>query len=120
EEDEALELTPGNYTLNHFSVYDADGYLLWLAPRGGALAAFVDNSLPLNIELGAGVKKYVDVSVLCYDDRDVNLYGYQFFELDINEAFEFCFFTNYCTPEGRHYPARYAVDISIDGTSLYS
>ncbi|MDX1760584.1 MAG: thrombospondin type 3 repeat-containing protein [Christiangramia sp.] len=119
EEDEALELTPGNYSLNHFSVYDADGDLLWLAPRGGALAAFVDNSLPLAIELGAGVKKYVDVSVLCYDDRDVNLYGYQFFELDINEAFEFCFFANYCTPEGRHFPARYSVDISIDGNTIY-
>ena len=119
EEDEALELTPGNYTLNHFSVYNADGDLLWLAPRGGALAAFVDNSLPMNIDLGAGVKKYVDVSVLCFDDRDVNLYGYQFFELDINEAFEFCFFANYCTPEGRHFPARYAVDISIDGNTLY-
>src|SRR5690606_16231379 len=90
------------------------------APRGGALAAFVNNSLPLNIDLGAGVKKYVDVSVLCYDNRDVNEYGYQFFELDINEAFEFCFFANYCTPDGRHYPARYAVDISIDGTSFYS
>ena len=49
DEDEALELTPGNYTLNHFSVYNADGDLLWLAPRGGALAAFVDNSLPMNI-----------------------------------------------------------------------
>ena len=119
EEDEALELVPGNYSLNHFSVYDAEGDLLWLAPRGGDLAAFVDNSLPLAIELGAGVKKYVDVSVLCYDDRDVNLYGYQFFELDINEAFEFCFFANYCTPEGRHYPARYSVDISIDGNTIY-
>ncbi|NJY62994.1 hypothetical protein HC174_09505 [Salinimicrobium sp. CDJ15-81-2] len=119
QEDEALELVPGNYSLNHFSVYDADGDLLWLAPRGGDLAAFVDNSLPIAIDLGAGVKKYVDVSVLCYDDRDVNLYGYQFFELDINEAFEFCFFANYCTPEGRHYPARYSVDISIDGTTLY-
>ena len=119
EEDEALELVPGNYSLNHFSVYDAEGDLLWLAPRGGELAAFVDNALPIAIELGAGVKKYVDVSVLCYDDRDVNLYGYQFFELDINEAFEFCFFANYCTPEGRHFPARYAVDISIDGNTIY-
>src|SRR5690606_29881992 len=53
EEDSALELTPGNYSLTHFSVYSASGNLLWLAPRGGALAAFVNNSLPLNIDLGA-------------------------------------------------------------------
>ncbi|WP_029035987.1 thrombospondin type 3 repeat-containing protein [Salinimicrobium xinjiangense] len=120
EEDAALELEPGNYSLDHFSVYNAEGDLIWLAPKGGIFADFVDNPLPLNIDLGAGVKKYVDVSVVCYDDRDVNQYGYLFFELDANEAFEFCFFANYCTPEGRHYPARYAVDISIDGTSLYS
>lgn len=120
EEDAALELEPGNYSLEHFSVYNAEGDLIWLAPKGGVLAEFVDNPLPLNIDLGAGVKKYVDVSVICYDDRDVNQYGYLFFELDTNEAFEFCFFANYCTPEGRHFPARYAVDISIDGTTLYN
>ncbi|NJW53483.1 hypothetical protein [Salinimicrobium oceani] len=120
QEDAALELEPGTYSLDHFSVYNAEGDLLWLAPKGGVLAEFVDNPLPLTINLGAGVKKYVDVSVICYDDRNVNQYGYQFFELDINEAFEFCFFANYCSPDGRHYPARYSVDISIDGTSLYS
>lgn len=115
-----LELEPGNYALEHFSVYNADGGLIWLAPKGGVLAEFVDNALPLNINLGAGVKKYVDVSVICYDDRNVNEYGYMFFELDVNEAFEYCFFANYCTPEGRHYPARYSVDISIEGEVIYS
>lgn len=120
KEDAALELTPGTYSLDHFSVYNSTGELLWLAPKGGVLAEFVENPLPLTINLGAGVKKYVDVSVICYDDRDVNEYGYQFFELDMNYAFEFCFFANYCTPEGRHYPARYSVDISINGNSLYS
>lgn len=120
EEVPELELTPGNYSLHHFSVYNSDDDLIWLAPKGGVLAEFVDNALPLNINLGAGVKKYVDVSVICYDDRDVNQYGYMFFELDANMAFEYCFFANYCTPEGRHYPARYSVDISIEGNIIYS
>ncbi|SDL10081.1 hypothetical protein SAMN04488034_102289 [Salinimicrobium catena] len=116
-----LELDPGAYSLEHFAVYNAEGALIWLAPRAdGTLAQFVDNALPLDINLGAGVKKYVDVSVICYDDRDVNQYGYMFFELDINRAFEYCFFANYCTPEGRHYPAHYSVDISIDGNVIYS
>lgn len=115
-----LELEPGTYSLEHFSVYNAEGDLIWLAPKGGVLAEFVDSPLPLNISLGAGVKKYVDVSVLCFDDRNVNQYGYMFFELDINRAFEYCFFANFCTPEGRHFPARYSVDISIDGTPLYT
>ncbi len=120
EEVPELELEPGTYSLEHFSVYNAAGELIWLAPKGGTLADWVDNPLPLDINLGAGVKKYVDVSVLCYDDRDVNQYGYQFFELDTNKAFEFCFFANYCTPEGRHFPARYSVDISIDGNPIYT
>ena len=121
EEDPALELTPGTYSLEHFSVYDAGGNLIWIAPRGGVLAEFVDAPLPLTINLGAGVKKYVDVSVLCYDDRDVNEYGYLFFEFDTSRWFEFCFFANYCPPNenGRHYPARISVEFSIDGEVIY-
>ena len=120
EEDPALELEPGTYSLEHFAVYDAAGNLTWIAPKGGVLAEFVDAPLPLSIDLGAGVKKYVDVSVVCYDDRDVNEYGYLFFEFDTTRAFEFCFFANYCTPEGRHFPARFSVEFSIDGTVIYT
>ena len=120
EEDPMLELDPGTYTLDHFAVYNEGGDLLWLAPKGGALAEFVDSPLPMNIRLGAGVKKYVDVSVICYDNRDTNEYGYLFFELEAYEAFEYCVFANYCAPDGRHYPARYSVDVSIDGVTIYS
>lgn len=123
-EDELLELDPGTYTLDHFSVYNADDELIWLAPRGGALADFVDVSLPLNIEVGAGVKKYVEVPVLCFDNRNVNEYGYLFFELNTNEAVEFCFFANFCDEDGRHYSARYSLDVwlgtNASGTPLYS
>jgi hypothetical protein len=120
EEDAELELEPGTYTLDHFSVYNSAGDLIWLAPKGGTLSQYVDNALPLSIQLGAGVKKYVDVSVLCFDDRDVKEYGYQFFELDTSEWFEFCFFANYCAPNGKHFPARYSVDISVNGVPLYT
>lgn len=125
EEDAELELDPGNYTLDHFSVYNSDDELIWLAPRtGSALGSFVTNALPLDIDLRAGVKKYVDVPVLCYDDRDVNEYGYLFFELDTNVALQFCFFANYCPPNGRHYTANYSVSIwsgtSSAGTPLYT
>ncbi|MFO7719718.1 MAG: hypothetical protein R6W85_04670, partial [Gillisia sp.] len=120
-----LELPPGTYSLDHFAVYDADDNLIWLAPKtGGSLANFVDNPLPLAINLGAGVKKYVDVTVLCFDDREVNEYGYLFFELNPEVALEFCFFANYCNDSGRHYPASYSVSIwkGTDNTGdlLYS
>ena len=111
EEAPELELEPGQYSLDHFMVYDSAGNLIWIAPAGGALAEYVDSPLPMNINLGAGVKKYVDVSVLCYDNRDVNEYGYLFFELDTNEAIEFCIFGNFCDETGRHYTAEYSVDV---------
>lgn len=119
KEDEALKLEPGQYTLEHFATYDAEGNLTWLAPKGGVLEKFVDTPLPINIDLGAGVKKYVDISVLCYDDRDLNEYGYEFFEFSSTKAMEFCFFANYCAPSGRHFPARYSVEFSIDGEVIY-
>ncbi|CAM4373503.1 thrombospondin type 3 repeat-containing protein [Gillisia limnaea] len=109
-----LQLVPGVYSLDHFAVYNAADELIWIAPKtGGELANFVEDPLPLAINLGAGVKKYVDVSVLCFDDRDVNEYGYLFFELNPEQAVKFCFFVNVCPPEqaGRDFPARYSVSI---------
>lgn len=112
-EDANLELMPGNYSLDYFAVHGASNNMIWLAPwgNGNNLSAFVDQSLPIAINLGAGVKKYVEVDVLCYDDRMVNEYGYLFFDLDQNEAIEFCVFGNYCDEDGRHYPAAYSVDV---------
>lgn len=125
EYDPALELVPGTYTLDHFSVYNEAGDLLWIAPRAGSdLADFSDTPLPISIDLRAGVKKYVNVPVLCYDNREVNLYGYQFFEITTHIAYKYCFFANYCDDNGRHYTANYSVDIWLGtdntGTPLYT
>ena len=111
EEVPELELTPGTYSLDQFMVYDEAGDLIWVAPKGGVLADWVDNPLPLTINLGAGVKKYIDVSVLCYDNRDVREYGYMFFDIDTSKAIEMCIFGNYCDDTGRHYPAHFSVDV---------
>ncbi|MGB7841408.1 MAG: hypothetical protein WBL21_01360 [Salinimicrobium sp.] len=111
EEVPELELAPGTYSLDHFMVYNEGGDLIWVAPKGGMLADWVDNPLPLTIELRPGVKKYVDVSVLCYDNRDVREYGYLFFDIDTNEAIEMCIFGNYCDDTGRHYPAHFSIDV---------
>lgn len=112
-----LELEPGTYVLEYFAVWNGDpanpaSEIIWIAPHdGGSLAAFVDDALPLTFNLGAGVKKYVDVEVLCFDDRIVNEYGYLFFDIEGNRAIEFCIFGNFCPPSGRHYPAAYSVDV---------
>ncbi|MGA9325915.1 MAG: hypothetical protein WBV47_07695 [Salegentibacter sp.] len=123
--DPALELVPGTYTLDHFTVYNEAGDLLWIAPRTGSeLSDYVDTPLPIDIDLRAGTKMYVDVPVICYDNRAVNQYGYVFFELQTNRAYEYCFFANYCDDNGRHYTANYSVDIwlgtSSAGTPLYT
>lgn len=111
EEVPELELAPGQYSLDAFQVFDADDNLIWVAPRGGSMANLVNSPLPMAIDLGAGVKKYVDVSVLCFDDRLVNEYGYLFFDIDGSKAIEFCVFGNYCNDNGRHFPAEFSVNI---------
>ena len=121
DESASLELEAGTYRLQYFTVLNAAGEVIWAAPISGrSMANFVDQSLPFNFVLDAGVKQYIDVEVLCFEDRLVNEYGYLFFDIEKVEAFEFCFFANFCTPDGRHYPAAYSVDISVDGQALYS
>lgn len=69
----ALELKPGLYSLDFFAVYDSEDNLIWLAPTNdGDLAGYV-NALPMDFKLAAGLKKYLDVDVLCFDNRLVNL-----------------------------------------------
>ncbi|SEE75893.1 Thrombospondin type 3 repeat-containing protein [Salinimicrobium catena] len=130
EESLELELEPGPYSLDYFVVYNGDpaaesSEIIWVAPLAtGDFASWVDSPLPLEFNLGAGVKKYVDVDVLCYDDRMVNQYGYLFFELEPGEVVDFCFFANYCDNDGRHYPANYSVNIwrgtDSSGVVLYT
>ncbi len=127
EEDANLELTPDDYSLDYFAVYSASDAMIWLAPFGNGddLSNFVNSSLPLDIDLRAGVKKYIEVDVLCYDDKFVNEYGYLFFEIDKNKAIEFYVFGNFCDEDGRHYPAAYSVDVwsyanGTRGSQLYN
>ncbi len=114
-----LELEPGTYTLEFFAVYDGDPDLeesnrIWIAPRNGSvLSNYVELALPMDFNLRAGVKKYLDVEVLCFDERLVNEYGYLFFDIEPRKAIEYCFFANYCTPDGRDFPAAYSVDIYL-------
>lgn len=106
-----LELEPGNYSLDYFAVYDSSNNPIWIAPGEGTLSQFVDNPLPLDISLGAGVKKYVDVEVLCYDERLVNEYGYLFFDIETTETISLCVFGNFCDDNGRHSPAHFRVEV---------
>lgn len=127
EEVTELQLDPDTYSLEHFAVYNEDDEVIWIAPRAGSdLGGLINNPLPLSIDLQAGVKKYVEVSVLCFDYRQVNEYGYLFFELVPTEAVEFCFFANYCPPNSgdRHHAANYSVSIwrgtTASGAPLYT
>ncbi|MGM0934322.1 MAG: hypothetical protein ACQEWD_12835 [Bacteroidota bacterium] len=120
-----LELEAGPYSLDFFAVYDEDDNLIWLAPYGESdYIDWVSTPLPMDFDLGAGTKKYLDVEVLCFDDRTVNEFGYLFFDLHPTQAIEFCIFGNYCDDDGRHYPAEYSVNIwsgnDDTGEVLYS
>ena len=112
-----LELFPGAYTLEYFAVLDEGNNVLWIAPRenddyGPAnYGEFVSDALPIDIDLRSGVKKYVDVEVLCYDERMADEYGYLFFDFADVDVITLCLFGNYCDENGRHYPARYNVEV---------
>ena len=115
DESAQLELEPGNYTLEYFGVWDGDpddagSNMIWIAPHeDGSVANLVADALPMNFDLAAGAKKYVDVGVICFDNRFVNEYGYLFFDIEEIQAIEFCVFGNFCPPGGRHFPAAYTV-----------
>jgi len=122
-------------TLEEFEVYQGDpddmDNLIWVAPVASDdfpdanFSGYVDNPLPFDIIVRPGVKKYVDVEVLCFDRRMVNQYGYLFFDIENKELIELCLFGNFCTPDGRHYTANYSVDVFLVnddnslGTQLY-
>ncbi|MFD1096275.1 hypothetical protein [Salegentibacter chungangensis] len=120
--DEALEIpipsgeTSVAVTLTDFLVWDDDngspGSVIWAAPKEGSeYAQFVEDPLDMIWDLRAGTKKYVDVEVICFDDREVNLYGYQFFDIIPEVLYELCFFANYCSDSGRHYTANYNLNV---------
>ncbi|PTX42559.1 thrombospondin type 3 repeat-containing protein [Christiangramia gaetbulicola] len=133
--DEALEipiptgLNTVSVTLNEFLVWtnvdDAPGEIIWAAPKADSdYAGYVENPLPFSWDLRAGSKTYTNVDVLCFDDRLVNLYGYQFFDINPEIIYEVCFFANYCSESGRHYTANYSLDIyygsDAQGVPIYT
>ncbi|MFV8224426.1 hypothetical protein [Christiangramia aquimixticola] len=114
-EDLEIPVKNGNtvsITLTDFVVYNDDDVAIWAAPKiGSDYAKFVSDPLAREFSLRAGSKNYVNVDVLCIDDRTVNLYGYQFFDITPIKLYEFCVFANYCTDSGRHYTADYSLNL---------
>lgn len=117
-----LALPAGNYSLQHFIVYDTAGQVLWVAPReGGSFADYVDNPLPNAFTLAAGTKPYINVEVLCYFARSEEAYGYVFFDITpVPVENSYCVFVDFCWDEtGRDYPAHFQVEVwtdEFDGT----
>jgi len=118
KESDDLELPAGMYSLEYFAVLDAGDNILWIAPRENDVygpanfASFVNDALPIDINLRVGVKKYIDVEVLCYDERFADEFGYLFFDITIVDVdtVTLCIFGNYCIENGRHFPAAFSVE----------
>ena len=112
-----LGLPAGDYTLEYFVVYSAANEVLWVAPRvGGDYAGSVTTALPLDINLQAGTKPYINVDVLCFIPRNEEAFGYLFFDINFVEVENnYCIFVNFCDDEsGREYPALFRVDVWSD------
>lgn len=121
--------TTVSVSLNDFMVRSDDGgspgAVIWAAPKSGSeYADMVDQSLPISWNLRSGSKTYGDVPVMCFDNRQVNRYGYQLFDILQEQVVNLCFFANYCSDAGRHYTANYSLDLYLGdsdaGTPLYS
>lgn len=110
-------------TLTGFLVFDSNNTRIWAAPVGGDFAGYVDQALPRNFNVAAGTKPYIDVEVLCFDERFVNEYGYVFFDIVPETIYPLCTFINYCNEAGRHWVANYSVDLYFgtddEGIQLY-
>ena len=113
-------------TITDFVVWSegSPGEIIWAAPKTGSVfAEFVSMALPISENLQAGSKTYLEVPVICFDERQVNLYGYLLFDLKTVEVSSLCFFANYCADDGRHYTANYSLDLYLGtsnaGTPLY-
>lgn len=95
----ALELEPGNYTLEYFAILNAAGEMIWIAPFVNESNQFftliMKKPLPYRFSLAPGIKKYLDLEVFCFDNRLV-------INADTIEALQFCIFGNYCNEDGRH------------------
>ncbi|MBI6117481.1 thrombospondin type 3 repeat-containing protein [Salegentibacter maritimus] len=115
------ETNTASVSLTSFLVYDGDpedasSNLIWVTPTTASeYGAFVNQGLPFDFTIRAGSKKYVDIEVVCFDDREVNLYGYQFFDLIPEVLYELCVFANYCNDAGRHFTANYSLAVTYIG-----
>ncbi|MBZ9631530.1 hypothetical protein LB465_12130 [Salegentibacter sp. LM13S] len=116
-EAEELELEQGIYSLEYFAVYNSNDDLILMAPRSDnnygpySFHNFVDFPLPQEIDLRAGTKHYQEVEVLCYDEQDVQEYGYLFFDFEELPLTYICFFGNECDDDGRHRPSHFRVKV---------
>lgn len=116
-----MKLPPGQYFLDYCAVYSESGSLLCMAPMADSpMAVFSEATMPLSINLAAGSKPFPDIPVVCYDNRDLNQFGYALFDLQPVIMRQFCFFANYCSDNGRHYPAKYSVNITMGDKTLFS
>lgn len=106
DDSSTLILNPGSCVLEHFSILNDAGDIIWIAPiqsdNNSAIANLVSNPLPMVIDLQSGEQQYVNVEVVCFDDRILNSYGYVFSEIETTQAIEFCIFGSLCDENGRH------------------
>jgi len=112
------ESNTATVSITSFLVYDGDpddesSNVIWAAPTTESeYGGLVNQGLPFDFVIRAGSKKYVDIEVLCFDDREVTLYGYQYFELVPEVVYELCVFANYCNDAGRHFTANYSLEVT--------
>jgi len=129
KESQDLELDAGVYTIEYFAVLDGNGpnaEIIYLAPRKDdnygpiSFQNYVNNPLPVEVNILSGEKHYAPVEVLCYDKQLAIAFGYLFFDFTNPNFIYLCSFGNICDDLGRHSPANFSQVIwKFDENGVY-
>lgn len=99
-ETEVLKLAPGDYVINEFIVYSADGDAIWASPKVGSYYQTLWNLIGVDdliFTVDKFEKRRVALDALCYKPYQYEEFGFAWFAYSKTEIHTVCFFGNICT-----------------------
>ena len=124
---QAIKMTPGTYTLSEFQLYQSSGdpevddILLSATPHTDSpYAQYVDNPLSFTFTVDAFTKKEIPVSILCYESKDYDAFGFTWFRVNMKDLNEGLFFGDFCTDEFMAYAgSKYGEYPKVDMPAIF-
>ena len=102
---QAIKLVPGEYTIEEFILYNDNGtpanrdddFIVKASPLSGSTYAnFVNSPLAFTFDVEAFKKAEIPVEVLCFDEKEYELFGFNWFAMTEITVKEQVFFGDIC------------------------